>query len=132
MGDTLTHLPSHAAVETLLAEIATALAPGGVFACTFRNYTRELADEARFILVRSDLDRILTCFLEYGPDTVTVHDVLHERAADGWRMRIGSYLKLRLAPESVREILERHGCSVVEDTGPGGMVRLRATRTAAP
>ncbi len=92
MGDTLTHLPSHAAVETLLAEIATALAPCGVFVCTFRNYTRELADEARFILVRSDLDRILTCFLEYGPDTVTVHDVLHERAADGWRMRIGSYL----------------------------------------
>ena len=65
MGDTLTHLASHEDVERLLTDVAAALSPSGVFVATFRNYfSSHLIDTSRFLLVRSDETRILTCFLE--------------------------------------------------------------------
>ena len=73
------------------------LAPGGHFVLSFRDYSVALEGEARFIPVRSDERRILTCFLEYEEDTVVVHDILHERAGDAWETRVSSYRKLRLA-----------------------------------
>jgi SAM-dependent methyltransferase len=66
MGDTLTHLPEPAAALELFRLAAASLRPGGVFAATFRDYTQALVGNGRFIPVRSDADRILTCFLEYG------------------------------------------------------------------
>jgi SAM-dependent methyltransferase len=130
MGDTLTHLASPADVETLLGEVAAALAAGGIFVATFRDYVaRELTGNARFIPVRADASRILTCFLEYGPKTVTVHDLVHERDADGgWRQRVGSYEKLRLDPAAVAASLEHRGLAVVRDTGAAGMARIVARR----
>ena len=126
MGDTLTHLPSLESIESLFADIAAALRCGGVFYCTFRNYTDELSGENRFIPVRSDADRILTCFLEYADAFVTVHDIVHEREDDHWRLRVGCYKKLRLAPKWVSAALERCGFHVAEAAGPGGMIRLTA------
>jgi SAM-dependent methyltransferase len=126
MGDTLTHLPSSAAVETLIADVTEALVPGGVFCATFRDYTVALEGDERFIPVRSDETRSLTCFLEYGPDTVTVHDLLHERGSDGWTFQVSSYPKLRLDPVWVAGLFEERGSEVKRDTGPGGMVRLVA------
>ncbi len=65
MGDTLTHLPTTAAVDELLHLAATNLAPGGSLALTFRDYVgNELEDAQRFIPVRSDSERELMCFLE--------------------------------------------------------------------
>ena len=102
MGDTLTHLPDAAAVDSLFAAVAAVLSPGGLFVATFRDYvSAPLQGDQRFLLVRSDENRILTCFLEYSDKTVLVHDVLHERAAAKWQLRLSSYLKLRLAPEEV-------------------------------
>jgi hypothetical protein len=47
-------------------------AQGGLFAATFRDYvSAPLQGDARFILVRSDHERLLTCFLEYADTTVT-------------------------------------------------------------
>jgi len=127
MGDTLTHLPSLAAAEKLLAAIAASLAPGGVFAATFRDYAAgALEGDQRFILVRADADRILTCFLEYGQDIVTVHDVLNQRQDGVWQQRVSSYPKLRLAPEWVAAKLQAHGLVVRRDAGPSGMVRIVA------
>ena len=86
MGDTLTHLPTLSAVDSLLAAVAAALPRGGVFATTFRDYaTSKLEGDQRFILVRADADRILTCFLEYGDHQVIVHDLLHEKEDGRWR-----------------------------------------------
>lgn len=98
MGDTLTHLPDRAALDVLAEAVAGVLGPGGVFCATFRDYTVPLEGDARFIPVRSDPDRTLTCFLEYGEETVTVHDLLHERSPEGWALRVSSYPKLRLDP----------------------------------
>jgi SAM-dependent methyltransferase len=130
MGDTLTHLPTIASVESLLASIAAALRRGGVFATTFRDYaTTKLEGEQRFILVRADEKRILTCFLEYGDGQVTVHDVLNEKDQGQWRQKVSSYPKLRLAPEWVAARLTQLGFGVQRDATPGGMARIVATKT---
>jgi 2-polyprenyl-3-methyl-5-hydroxy-6-metoxy-1,4-benzoquinol methylase len=129
MGDTLTHLPAQAAVESLLAAVAASLAPGGVFATTFRDHaTAELKGEQRFILVRADADRVMTCFLEYADQQVTVHDLLHEKEDGRWRQSVSSYPKLRLAPEWVMSKLSALGFIVKRDATPNRMVRIVATK----
>jgi 2-polyprenyl-3-methyl-5-hydroxy-6-metoxy-1,4-benzoquinol methylase len=129
MGDTLTHLPALSSVESLLVEVAAALPLNGVFATTFRDYaTLELAGEQRFILVRADADRIMTCFLEYEDHQVIVHDLLNEKEDGRWRQTISSYPKLRLAPEWVASTLSELGFSVQRDATPSGMVRIVATK----
>jgi hypothetical protein len=130
MGDTLTHLPALSAVDSLLTAVAAALPRGGVFAATFRDYaTVELKGEQRFILVRADDTRILTCFLEYQDHQVMVHDLLHEKEQGRWRQAISSYPKLRLAPSWVMVKLSALGFSVKRDSTQSGMVRIVATRS---
>ncbi len=129
MGDTLAHLASQEEVERLLTDVAAALAPAGVFVATFRDhFSTELVGTSRFLLVRSDETRILTCLLEYGTGTVRVHDLLHERREGRWELRVSSYVKLRLAPQRVIGQLEASRLSVQRDEGPDGMVRLVARR----
>jgi SAM-dependent methyltransferase len=126
MGDTLTHLPEHTNVDFLVQEVAEALSSGGLFVLSFRDYSEPLLDEQRFIPVRSDERRILTCFLEYEEDTVVVHDILHERAGDAWETRVSSYRKLRLSPERVTGSLESFGFDPRREDDLRGMVRIVA------
>jgi len=127
MGDTLPHLPNHSCVGSLLGDVAASLSPGGLFVATFRDYvSTPLHGDGRFILVRSDGERILTCFLEYADTTVTVHDLLHQRDGGSWRLHVSSYPKLRLAPQWVVEQLGALGLSVRRDTASGGMIRITA------
>jgi hypothetical protein len=128
MGDTLTHLPDREAVSQLLTLTAASLRPGGTFIATFRDYTQAFVGSARFIPVKSDADRILTCFLEYADDHVDVHDVLHERNGDTWQLKVGTYRKLRLDPEWISASLHDRGFSVRAEAGPAGMVRIIAAR----
>jgi SAM-dependent methyltransferase len=130
MGDTLTHLESHAAVEALLDMVAGGLAPGGLFVATFRDlFTSALTGTARFLPVRSDEQRIHTCFLEYGEHTVMVHDVVYERAAEGgWHLRTSAFPKLRIDPGWARDHLARLGLDARLETGARGMLRLTARR----
>jgi SAM-dependent methyltransferase len=129
MGDTLTHLPSLAALAALLDEIATALRPGGRFVATLRDYTRELTGTERFIPVKSDTRRILTCFLEYAPDHVTVHDILHERdEEDVWAMNVSAYAKLRLARDGLAGELAARGLEVEVNRFERGWIVLCARR----
>jgi SAM-dependent methyltransferase len=126
MGDTLTHLPEHTNVDFLVQEVAEALASGGHFLLSFRDYSEPLLDDQRFIPVRSDERRILTCFLEYEEDTVVVHDILHERGGDAWDTKVSSYRKLRLSTDRVTSSLESFGFDVRSESGPRGMVRIVA------
>jgi SAM-dependent methyltransferase len=129
MGDTLTHLPGIASVESLFTTVAAALSPGGIFAATFRDYaSTTLRGDDRFILVRADEQRILTCLLEYSDLTVLVNDVLHERVGGIWNLRVSSYPKLRLAPESVARSLAARGLVVRLEVGMRGLVRVVAQR----
>ncbi|HUL92420.1 MAG TPA: methyltransferase domain-containing protein [Burkholderiales bacterium] len=128
MGDTITHLPDTGAVDQLVERASVELSPGGVLVVSFRDYSVPLRGEQRFIPVRRDATRILTCFLEYEPEAVLVHDILHERTADGWQTRISHYRKLRLSPESLVARLEENGFKVRREAGMRGMVRLVAQR----
>jgi SAM-dependent methyltransferase len=129
MGDTLTHLPDFPAVESLLGSVAAALARNGIFAATFRDYvTKPLEGDARFIPVRADDARILTCFLEYGRDQVTVHDLMHRRENGEWRQSVSSYRKLRLVPEWLITRLIERGFTVERGATASGMVRIVATK----
>lgn len=130
MGDTLTHLADVASVRQLLADVAAALGPGGRFVSTFRDYSLPPRGAARFIPVRSDADRIQTCFLEEAGERMMVHDLVHERAGDAWQLRVSRYPKLRLAPETVCAELARLGLSPALDEGPRGMVRVIAMKAA--
>jgi hypothetical protein len=126
MGDTLTHLPNLDAVQTLANQVATFLAPFGRFVATFRDYTRLPAAEARFIPVRSDDSRILTCFLEEHPNFVQVHDILHERASGAWVTTVSSYRKLRLEPSQACDLFAAAGLKPRVEPGPRGMFQLIA------
>jgi len=129
LGDTLTHLESTDDVERLVRDAAASLALGGRFVLTFRDYTHPAVGDARFIPVRSDANRIHTCFLEEQPDHMLVHDIVHEREGVTWRMKISSYPKLRLAPAAVAETLRYEGLESTVAAGPRGMVRITAVRT---
>jgi 2-polyprenyl-3-methyl-5-hydroxy-6-metoxy-1,4-benzoquinol methylase len=126
MGDTLAHLPGTPAMESLFARVSSALAPGGVFVLTFRDYSTPLTQERRFIHVRSDAHRVFTCFLEYGSEHVDVYDLLHERQGGQWTQRVSSYRKLRLMPQRVSVALRGAGFQVQQQAGLSGMVRLVA------
>jgi hypothetical protein len=128
MGDTLTHLPDVAAVRTLVLLVAEHLSAGSRFVLSFRDYSKAVEGSDRFILVNSDESRLFTCFLEYGEDTVHVHDILHERSRSGWRMRVSAYKKLRLAPDWVQQQLESGGFAVRVEAGLSGLVRIVAVR----
>jgi SAM-dependent methyltransferase len=128
MGDTITHLRDHAAVDVLLDRAAAVLRPGGMLVLTFRDYSIPLTGDARFIPVRSDDERTLLCFLEYGADTVIVHDVLSERTGQGWQTRISHYPKLRLSPDDLANRLRSRGFDVRCEAGARGMVRVVAQR----
>ena len=126
MGDTITHLPDFGAVERLVERASAELPPGGMLAVSFRDYSVPLTAEQRFIPVRSDETRILTCFLEYLPDAVLVHDILHQRTSEGWQTRVSHYRKLRLSPEPLIDCLQSNGFEVRREAGMRGMLRLVA------
>ena len=128
MGDTITHLPSLKAVDELVARASIALRKDGLFVTSFRDYSIALAGDERFIHVRGEEARILTCFLEYEPEHVRVHDLIHERTAEGWRSKVSHYPKLRLAPDRLIASLESHRFKVRREPGLRGMVRLVAQR----
>jgi len=126
MGDTLTHIESLEQVQSLCEDISRSLVPGGRFIATFRDYSSPAKDERRFIPVRSDSNRILTCFLEEEQAHMKVHDILHERSSSGWTMKVSSYRKLRLSPSDLERTLRELRLSVRLDVGPRGMVLLQA------
>jgi SAM-dependent methyltransferase len=126
MGDTLTHLPRPVAVDALITQVARKLAPGGRFVATFRDYTQPPQGERRFIPVRADDQRILTCFLEDAGDHVLVHDLLHERVGGRWEMKLSSYPKLKLQPLTLVAACAAQGLHATVEQGPRGMVRLLA------
>jgi 2-polyprenyl-3-methyl-5-hydroxy-6-metoxy-1,4-benzoquinol methylase len=126
MGDTLTHLESRDDVDRLCARIAGSLRPTGTFVAPFRDYSTPAVDERRFIPVRSDSNRILTCFLEAASDRINVHDLIHEREQGQWILKVSSYRKLRLAPAVVETALKQNGLKVRVEAGLRGMVKIVA------
>ena len=128
MGDALTHLASHQDLSSLLVQSFTALAPGGRLVLTFRDMSQALTGLDRFIPVQSDADRVMVCFLEYEPQTVLVHDLIHSRTADGWTMRKSNYRKLRVSSDQVVRQLRDLGFEIDIDRMAGRMWAISARK----
>jgi 2-polyprenyl-3-methyl-5-hydroxy-6-metoxy-1,4-benzoquinol methylase len=122
MGDTITHLDSADEVARVIGQVYDLLAAGGLFAITYRDLTTELTGLDRFIPVRSDANRVMTCFLEYDDarrETVHVHDLVYVRDGERWGLRTSSYRKLRLSVEWMTERLTSAGFEITH-CGPAG------------
>ena len=128
MGDTLTHLPERDLVPRLFASVSAALRKDGRFVVTYRDLATELHGVDRFILVRSTADKIMTCFLEYHPGVVQVHDLVHIRDDVTWRLAKSCYPKLRLAVDEVRRELAQAGLHVYAAEQVRGMSILAAQK----
>lgn len=124
LGDTLTHLPDRAAVARLFAGCARLLAPGGVIAVSYRDYSgppRTGLD--RFIPVRADADRALVCCVEaLDADRVSVTDIVTAASPTGLVSQISAYAKLRLAPADVAALAADAGLALLRQSAEAGMM----------
>ncbi len=122
MGDTLTHLATRQNIRHLLKRIYSILEIDGRVILTFRDFTVELKGLDRFIPVRSDANTIFTCFIEYGKNHVTVHDIVHERRNNRWEQRKSAYKKIRLLPQWMKDRLKDIGFKIAAfDTRDAGV-----------
>ncbi len=128
MGDTLAHLQSLEEVQQLLENIYSELTRNGNLILTFRDMTHEISGLDRFIPVRSDPNRIFTCFLEYEAQHVLVHDIVYEKLKDRWEMKKSAFRKLRIAPQWVSDILVMLGFKVATFDIHMGIVTIVARR----
>lgn len=113
-GDTLTHLGNIGEILSLITDCYTILEPQGVLILSFRDYSNELHNNDRFIPVKSDHNRILTCFLEYRSLTqVEVTDLLYEFNGTHWEQKISSYTKTRISPAHVTNTLKQLGMQLL-------------------
>jgi SAM-dependent methyltransferase len=129
MGDTLTHLPDKEEVTTLFRGAFDALHPGGMFIITYRDLTTELYGTDRFIPVRNDEDKIMTCFLEFeNAESVMVHDLVYIREGAGWSLNKSSYRKMRLGIDWMCEELGKAGFTAISQDLSGRLVGLAATK----
>jgi SAM-dependent methyltransferase len=128
MVDTLLHLASQEVVGRLFDDVFAALEPDGTFIATFRDFSVAAEELDRFISVRSDRQTIFTCFLEFEPDTVKVHDLVY-RCVDGeWKFAKSYYRKLRLSTAWAVSTLRAAGFQKVETGLDRGLVVVMATK----
>lgn len=131
MGDTLTHLASLVEVGRAISAAAGLLGEGGRFVSTFRDYvSAERRGTERFLLVRGDEGRVMTCCLDFEPSHVVVTDIVHERSGGAWSMRASEYRKVRLARAWVEERLVESGLTLESVEALPGWVMVAASRRA--
>ena len=111
-GDTITHFGNKSDIKKLIENCANILAEKGKLIISYRDYTIELKDNQRFIPVKSDRDRILTCILDYEPEKVKVTDLLYEKIGNEWKQKVSSYKKVRISPNEIDEMIENSGLKI--------------------
>lgn len=129
MGDTITHLNNKSDIELILQKSCNALNEKGQLIISFRDLTVPLTGTDRFLPVKSDDSRILTCVLEYCDDYVMVHDLLHERENGTWVQKISSYKKLRISGEEMKGMLTAAGFDVVSMEVISRMIYVTAAKS---
>ncbi len=112
MGDTITHLNSLELIQKLIKNSYKILLKSGKLILTFRDLTFELREEQRFIPVKSDDNRIFTCFLEHHSTYVKVFDIIYEKENGRWIQKISSYKKLVISQDVVENYFEEAGFKI--------------------
>jgi SAM-dependent methyltransferase len=134
LGDTLTHLSELDDIVRSLGQAYDALEPGGRLLISYRDLSGPLDEPGRFLLVRGDAARVLTCYLEpRSADTVVVHDLLHRRRGDEWTLETSAYPKLRIPLAWLLEQADRAGLLVRScRSTKSGLTLVDLERPAAP
>jgi 2-polyprenyl-3-methyl-5-hydroxy-6-metoxy-1,4-benzoquinol methylase len=127
-GDTLTHLETKDQVNNLIKDCSEVLVKNGWLVLSYRDYSVDLNEQRKFIPVKSDQDRILTCILEYETDKVVVTDLVHEKAGEMWNLNASWYKKLRISPFEVNEQIQRCGLVITFNEVVGGMTTVIAKK----
>lgn len=128
MGDTITHLNNKSDIELILQKSCNALNEKGQLIISFRDLTVPLTGTDRFLPVKSDDDRILTCFLEYFDGHVMVHDLLHEKDSGRWTQKVSSYKKLRISGDEMEGLLTSAGFDIVSSEVINRMIYVTAVK----
>ena len=128
MGDTILHLESREWVREFIKLCYENLESGGKLILSFRDYTNELKGDARFIPVKSDDTRVMTCFLEYSDEYVNVTDLLHEKINGEWMQFVSSYKKVRVLPEEIEKYLKDAGFEIEPNENFNRMIHLIANK----
>ncbi len=123
-GDTISHLDSFEHLDKLLQDCYYSLTHGGRLILTFRDYSFELTDTQRFIPVKSDKNRILTCFIEYFKNKIKVTDLLYEIDDNDWTQKISSYYKLRITTDLIINKVQDFGFSIIDNSNVNRMIHL--------
>lgn len=126
MGDTLTHLSNKDDVTTLFNSVSENLREDGQFVVSWRDLSTPAQELDRFIPLRMEDDRLMTCFLEDLGKTVLVHDLVHIRDSDGWRFERSAYPKLKLSSAWIESQLSEAKLSVVSKETIRGMIIIGA------
>jgi 2-polyprenyl-3-methyl-5-hydroxy-6-metoxy-1,4-benzoquinol methylase len=124
MTDTILHLASKHKITTLFSKVYAALGPEGKFILTFRDLTCQLNGLDRFLPVKSDENVILTCFLEYEPETVKVHDIIYKKSSGEWKLLKSYYRKLRLSEQWTIKQLTQCGFNKIDSTVENGVITI--------
>lgn len=111
-GDTLSHLDNKIEVKTFIQDTVKSLDKNGKLILSFRDYSTKLAGLDRFIPVKSDDTKILTCILDYEDEFVNVTDLLYEKTNAVWIQKVSTYKKVRLFTSEVVEQLEANGMTI--------------------
>jgi SAM-dependent methyltransferase len=124
MGDTIAHFESKEKLQKFFENIFRSLLTKGKFIISFRDYSSPLEGANRFIPVKSDDNRILTCFLEYYDTYIHVNDILHEKVEGRWKQTVSYYKKIRLNKLMIEEILIRLGYKLIAESVKRGMIYM--------
>jgi len=127
-GDTLSHLDSKNDIKEFIKDISTILTKNGKMVLSFRDYSNELSGNDRFIPVKSDETKILTCILDYDKETVIVTDLLYEKEETGWTQKVSSYQKVRILTSEIVELLETEGMRIQFNQVTNRLTTIIATR----
>jgi hypothetical protein len=127
-GDTLTHLENDAEIKRFIDDCCDALPDKGKLLFSFRDYSEKLSGDKRFIPVKSDDNRILTCFLDYTATHVLVTDLLYERTPTGWQQKISSYKKVRVPASEVADMLTRNGMRILFNESVNRIMTITAEK----
>ncbi len=128
MGDTITHLTSLEKVNTLIEDASQILEDNGRLIIGFRDLASELKGLDRFIPVRSNSERIFTCFLEYEKNHVNVHDIVHEKAGDRWVIKKSCFRKLRISAQWMSMCMQKSGFTIENVDYNNGMTTIIALK----
>jgi precorrin-6B methylase 2 len=116
MTDTIVHLESKDKVKSVFSKVESNLESGGKFVLTFRDLTCELKELDRILPVKNDENIIMTCFLEYEPETVKVHDIVYKKVIGRWELFKSYYRKLRLSEKWVKDELSNYKFKKIESS----------------